>query len=237
MFPEKTANLFLNQDLTHVSEQLIQLLKFQVNSAASVFNSLKTQINNNLKSLDVQTHFNLLYTQTKLNLELVPLKSPLYVSFLLKITEKVFEDQKINPIKLAWVLAYHNYLDLHVNVVLEQALKNLISYLRKESNWVTEYNVEEIVEVLIMLDALSLFDVKVPKSILEFFDKEIIANLISNQIEFGGVDPHKARVHELLLKEQNVKVEMLKLTNVSYVDALVEFEHKVILFIFVFGSK
>jgi len=203
-----------------------------VKSVSDFFISLKSQINTNLKSLDIQTHFDLLYTQTKLNLELIPLKSPLYISFLLKISEKIFENsEKINPIKLAWVLAYHNHLDLSTNVVLEEALKNLINYMRKENIWVNKLDIDEILEVLIMVDSLKSFDVKIPKSIVEFFDKEIIANLILNHIEFSAEDPYKSFVLGLLENEQSAKVEYIKLTNVFYVDALVEYENKVIFFL------
>ena len=234
IFSEKVSHLFLNQDLAQVSEYLVYLQKFHVNSVSNFFNSLKSQIKTNLKSLDLQTHFNLLYTQSKLNEELVPLKSPLYISFLLKISEKVFDSEKISPIKLAWVLAYHNYLDLNTNVALEQSLKNMICFMRKETSWVNEYDIEEIIEVLIMIDSLRLFDVKIPKSIVEFFDNEIISNLIMNHVEFTGEDPRKSRVYEFLTKEQTVNLELVKLTNVFYVDAVVEFENKVIFYFLLF---
>lgn len=228
IFTEKTSHIFLNQDLAQTSEHLAQLQNFNVNSISNYFNSLKSQINTSLKSLDLKTHFNLLYTQTKQNEELVPLKSPLYISFLLKISEKIFDSsEKINPIKLAWVVAFHSYLDLNTNAVLEQTLKSLISFMRKENCWVNECDIQEIIEVLIMIDSLKLFDVNVPKSIVEFFDKEIIANLIRNHVGFAGVDPRKGSVYELLEKQQGVKLQMLKLTNVFYVDALVEYENKV----------
>jgi hypothetical protein len=237
IFTERTSNIFLNKDLAQTSEYLMHLQKFNVNSISNYFNSLKSQINANLKSLNLKTHFNLLYTQTKQNEELVPLKSPLYISFLLKISEKIFDsnNEKINPIKLAWVITYHSYLDLNTNAVLEQTLKSLISFMRKENCWVNEYDIQEIIEVLIMVDSLKLFDVNVPKSIVEFFDKEIIANLIRSHVGFSGVDPRKGRVYELLEKQQGVRLEMFKLTNVFYVDALVEYENKVnIKFLFFF---
>lgn len=228
IFSERLSNLFFNSELPQISEYLIHLQKFQVKTASDYFDTIKSKLNSNLTTLDLETHFKLLYTQTKLNIEQIPLKSPLYVTFLLKISEQIFNSKKINPIKLAWVLAYHSYLDLNNNVVLEESLKNLIKFMQTEQNWVNEYEIEEILEVLIMVDSLKLFDVKIPKTIVGFFDKEIIANLISNLIQFTDKDPKKNFVFELLEKEQNVKVEYLKFTNVFYVDALVEYGKKVI---------
>jgi len=146
---------------------------------------------------------------------------------LLKISEEIFNSEKINPIKLAWVTTYHNYLDLSTNAVLELTLKKMICYIRNENSWVNACEIEEIIEVLIMIDCLKLFDVKIPKSIVEFFDQEIIANLIRNHVEFSREDPLKSRIYELFEKEKSVKLELLKLTNVFYVDALVDYENKV----------
>lgn len=234
LFSEKTFALFNDMELDTLSKYLLYLEKFQVQSVSVYLESLDSLIKSNLKSLNIKAHFNLLYTQTKLNIELVPLKSPLYITFLLKINENFFEKEKeINPINLAWTLAYYSYLDHSSSIILEESFKNMIDSLRKNSDWINSNTIEEILDIIIMIDNMKLFDVKIPKFILEFFDKEIIANLLEHHINYNFDNPGKRKVLDLLSSLQNLKIVVNKLTNVFYVDALVESSDKVISLFFI----
>ena len=232
LFTEKSASLFTNMELPILSEYFLNLEKFQVKSLSTYFESLKLIINTSLKSLDISTHFNLLYIQTRLNQEFAILTSPLYITFLLKVNEKIFEkEQGINAIKLAWTMAYYSNLDLTSNVVFEESLNNMINLLRKNSEWVTQYNVDLILDVVIMLDNLKLFDIKIPKNIVEFFDKEIITGLISYHMNYNNSNVGKLKILDLLSKEKNLKFVANKLTNVFYIDAILEISEKVKFFL------
>ncbi len=222
LFNEKSFIVLEKIDLENTAEYLINMEKFQVKSVSNYFESLKMKIISNLKTLGLKTHFSYLYLQTKLNQELVPLKSPLYISFLMKFNAEIFNLNEINPFKLAWTVIYHSYLDLTTNIVLEETLKNMINSMRKNSNWVNQNNVEEILEIIIMIDHLKLYDVKIPNSIIKFFDKEIIANLLQFRMSYTDKDPNISKVIDFISREDNIDFEENKLTNIIYVDVVVE---------------
>jgi len=238
LFSDSKLGLFTNMELDILSEYLLYLEKFEVKAVSIYLESLNSIIYSNLKSLKIKTHLNLLYTQTKLNKELVPLKSPLYITFLLKITEKFFEmENEINPINLAWTLAYYSYLDHSSNIILEESLKNMIDSLRKNNDWINQNTIEDILDIIIMIDNLKLFDVKISKFILEFLDREIIAKLLEHHINYNFDNPGKKKLLDLLFKLENINIFKNKLTNVFYVDAIIESSDKVIFILLFYFFK
>ena len=139
LFTDKASGLFTNLELPQISEHFISLEKFQVQILPAYFENIKHLINSNIKNLNLKTHFNLLYIQTKLNQELSISKSPLFVTFLLKIKEQIFEElQEKNAIKLAWTMAYYCNVDLISNPIFEESMKNMIKVMRNNSNWVNQ---------------------------------------------------------------------------------------------------
>ena len=118
IFNENITQFFTSMDLKDLVDIFIHLEKFKVKYLSDYLSALKTKINSELKSIDIVTHFKMLYISSKLNQDLVALKSPLYITFLLKLNENnFFNDFQNNFVKLSWVFAYYTSIELKSNFI------------------------------------------------------------------------------------------------------------------------
>lgn len=229
LLKEKIITVFTGIELAELSQYLLNLEKFQVKSLSNYFIQIKKNLNSNLKSLDLKSHFNFLYISTKLNHELSPLSSPLYITFLLKLNEKnidkTFDDCEI---KLAWVLGYYCCLELQLNVFFEVAMEKMMKKLRTSLDWIKPNSVGEVLDILIMLNHLKSYDVKVPTEFLEYFDGEIIARLLNYYYIDNNNPFYNKKIKEFLDKEKDLKYQTNKNSNIFFVDYIIELERKVI---------
>lgn len=227
IFNENTTQFFTSMDLKDLVDIFLHLEKFKVKYLSHYFTALNTKINSELKSMDIVTHFKMLYISSKLNQDLVPLKSPLYITFLLKLNENnFFNDFQNNFIKLSWVFAYYTSIELKSNVFLDEALKGLIKSIKNNTNWFNMHDINDLFEILIMVNDLKSYNINVPKEFLDFFDVEVLKNLLNYHLINSNNEKDKNKLLNFFEKEK-LNFEINKLTNIFYIDFILEIFEKV----------
>lgn len=237
LFSNKNLYIFDECEVTELANNFSILEKFKIKSLFIYFQQNEKKIERNLTKLDINNHFKLLYSAAKIGKFNVLNKHPLMISFLLKLKESEISKENLDLIKLSWVLMLYAKSELNINPISENALIKLIEFLNKDSTWINTENVELLLEVIMMVDYLKLINIKISNTILKFFDKENILNLMNYHIlNANDIRNHK-KILRILQGQNNLEFISKKNTNLFYIDFVITYFRKVISFLILFSFK
>ena len=117
-------------------------------------------------------------------------------------------------------------IELKSNVFLDEALKGLIKSIKNNTNWLNMHDINDLFEILIMVNDLKSYNINVPKEFLDFFDVEVLKNLLNYHLINSNNEKDKNKLLNFFEKEK-VNFEINKLTNIFYIDFILEIFEKV----------
>ena len=228
MFSSKNLFIFDDLKVEDLANNFVYLEKFKVKALKNYFEQNMSKIENSLTSLDINSHFKLLYIAVKTGNFNVINKHPLMISFLLKIKEgEMNSELKKDSIKLAWTFMNYSKLELSMNPMTENVLIKLVDFLRTDSNWINKENVELVLEILMIIDYMKSINIKISNSIVKYFDKENILNLMNYHIVNSNDSRNHSKILRIFERQNNFEFKSRKNTNLFYIDFVAKFFQKV----------